>query len=199
MEEHYPSRYFKGVQNQRSQSHPSQSLDGIVAFCYKIIREVSDFAAAAAVNNGINSVRDYVPLMRQALVGLNNFQLAIFDARSYGAYFWPNTEMRGFANSLIELGINMKHHYEDVAQGNDAGRMSPESIRESIREVGVAVQQSGVAFAKFATGAPIYFYSEKLRNVVAANQPSLKLSETIVDGLVVEALSADFGSCAQHK
>ena len=99
--------------------------------------------------------------------------------------------MRGFANSLIELGINMKYHYEDVAQGNDAGRMSPESIRESIREVGVAVQQSGVAFAKFATGAPIYFYSEKLRNVVAANQPSLKLSETIVDGLVVEALIAD--------
>lgn len=158
-------------------------LERKVAVPYSIMREAAVFVAVAAANNGIGSVRDYVPLLHSALIDLGGFEIAIVTAPvmapSDGAYTWPNAELRGFASSIADLGVDMTLHTQ--ASGHD--RMPASEIRNA----GAVLNKFGTALLKMADST--YFCPQYLVHVIRANRPSLELSEKIVGGLAVAALT----------
>ncbi len=185
-----PLNYFQGLMS-CGNCAPS-ILERKVAICYSIQGEASVFFAHAGINNGVGSVRDYVPLLHRALIDLGGFQLAILEAPSCRVYTWPNVELRNFANSIIELGINMKFHTVN-SEDSSRAKMPAAAIHNS----GVALEQFGLVLAQFADGT--YFCGKDLSGVVAANQPLFQLSSRIVGGLTVEAMSRDLtGEQGQH-
>ncbi len=170
-------QYFQAIMSQRNSS--PGVLERKVAIPYSIMREASVFVAVAAINNGIDSVNEYIPLLHDALIDLAGFGLAVVTARHYGALTWPNVELMDFANSVVDLGINMKYHLEIGGQGG-----MPAS---TIRNAGSALKQFGLALAAMAGNT--YFCQQDLSRVVAANMPSFQLSKSIAGGLAVEALN----------
>ena len=137
------------------------------------------FIAAAGINNGIGSVSGYIPHLHAALIDLAGFETSIIMAHSYGAYTWPNVELRDFANSIVDLGIHLKHHTE----ANPQAKM-PEA---KFHAAGSALQQFGIVLADVADAT--YFCAKDMYSVVLGNRPSFELSKEIVNGLAVDALS----------
>ena len=158
-------------------------LERKVAVTYSIMREASVFVAATAINNGIVSVQEYVPFLHGALINLAGFEVAVVTACSYGAFTWPNVELRDFAISVVELGSNMSFH----TQAGSMERMPASTIHNT----GVALKQFGLALAQMADNT--YFCQHDLSHVVSANRPSFELSANIVNGLTVDALSHSLG------
>ncbi len=179
---HSPLDYFRSNLN-RSSSY--SSLERRVAAPYFIMREASVFVAKVAISNGIASVQDrYIPLLHNALIDLGGFQLAVAEARSYGALSWPNVELRDFANSIVDLSINMKYH----KPASDHDRMPASAIHNT----GVVLKQFGLALSEMADDT---YFCQDLSRVLSATRPSFELSADIVGNLVVDALNS---YCVNH-
>ena len=174
-----PLQYFQSFANK---GNGPGILEGKVAFCYSLMREASMFIAAGGINNGVGSVSGYIPQLHSALIGLAGFETSLLTARSYGAYNWPNIELRDFANSIVDLGIHLKHHTET----NHQAKM-PEA---KFHAAGSALQQFGIVLADVADAT--YFCAKDMYSVVLGNRPSFELSREIVNGLAVDALSQSF-------
>ncbi|MBI2550415.1 hypothetical protein HYV83_04515 [Candidatus Woesearchaeota archaeon] len=174
-----PLQYFNEIMHGGS---PVGVLERKAALCYTVTREASVFLAGQAISNGIDFVKDYLPLMHDAVTSLQSFQMALVGAPTYGAYLWPNVELRDFASSFIELGASMRL--------NSASPSMDIVQAVEVRSTGAVIVRFGHALMHFASDT--YFFSRDLSDVVAASQPSLELSRRIVDGLVLEAMSAPF-------
>lgn len=175
-----PHQYFQALMRQRGDL---SVLERKVAAPYSVMQEASVFVANAAISNGIGSIEGYLPLLHTALIDLMGFEVSLVMAGSYGAYTWPNVELRDFAHSIVELGINMKLDIQVTSQNMPA---------LTIHNTGVALQSLGLLLANVASST--YFCQKDVSAIVAANRPSFELSANIVAGLMVEALSCSFGN-----
>ncbi|MBI2549943.1 hypothetical protein HYV83_02065 [Candidatus Woesearchaeota archaeon] len=154
------------------------------------MRKTADFIATAAVNSGIAKIEIYLPSMHEALAHLELFHISLIVAPSYGAYTWPNSELRAFANSIAEVGIEMKYQAELNGKVNRIGNghqaASPQT--QQLGVTGAALVQLAQKLREFA--ATTYLFSEDLTRPFVSGWHSLKHSEAILNELVTEALSA---------
>lgn len=168
-------------------------LELSVISCFGVVQETAIHMAEAAVKEGIGQVEEYLPLMHETLAPLHNFLIALTIAPSYGAWTWPNAELRAVADSLAELGIHMKYHQKTTAGGSNSsnGRVafpSQSSHFSQLPAVGAVVGQQAVWMRKFASKA--YFFSEDLTFASREGWRRLNHAEDIFGELFVQAISA---------
>ena len=188
MVEPSPLQYFGTAAQQRRNTvrgkHSANSLSELerqVASCFVVMQETAANLAAVAVTNGVASIERYLPSMHEALAHLQQFHLSLVIAPCYGAYIWPNIELKAFADSLAEIGIDMK--YQPEIDGN-----SKSVTGQKISAVGVALLQNVNKMRELASSA--YLFGEDLTRVVVLSWRWFKHAEAVFDELLIEAWSA---------
>ncbi len=165
-------------------------LELSVISCFGAVQETAIHTAAAAVNGGIGQVEVYLLLMHETLAHLRSFLISLALAPSYGAYAWPNSELRAVADSLAELGIHMKYPQTTIACGSNGsnGRVAFPPQSSQLPAVGVALVQTAQDMRKFASQT--YFFSEDLTPAFNEGWRRLTHAEDILNALFRHALSA---------
>lgn len=158
--------------------------------CFWAVQATAVHLGQAAAAEGFATVENYLPIMHKTLAPLRSFLISLALAPSYGAYTWPNSELRAAADSLAELGIHMKYHQTAMAGGSNGsnGRVAFSPQSSQLPAVGAAVERLALWMREFASEA--YFFSEDLASAFNEGWRRLNHAEDIFNELFVQALSA---------
>ncbi|MBI2580948.1 hypothetical protein HYV85_04030 [Candidatus Woesearchaeota archaeon] len=149
------------------------TLETTVASCYGIMLRASQFLEDAAAKDGISRIRDYLPLVSEALFHLRDFHNATISRPCYCPTNSPNKSMIDFSRSLIKIGNQL--------------RLNPEGARlayltsEQLAGAGNEFIRIGRALESWAHYASFGAYLVK---PAFSNDLSLRSSEAIVSMLV---------------
>lgn len=181
-----PIRYFAAARAHRRRAlgvvkQDCGELEKKVVACFVVIQETALHLANAAVTNGVTNIERYLPSMHEALLHLQQFRLSLIIAPCYGAYTWPNVELKAFAHSLADIGIDMR--WADEIEGNGKKAIYPQT-----GTVGVALLQKVHEIQELASSA--YFFGEDLTAAFKEGRRRLNHAEDIFNELFTQALSA---------